>query len=261
MDCPLCGECGWRLWTYPGIVMEKLVIAVGITGSRITRDQTPYIPILPEEIARSGIEAWKAGASVLHVHVRDPKTGLGTQDRSIFEEVVDRIRAETDALLCLTTSGIPGRNLPIEERLQPLALKPEFVSFDAGSINLGGSVFINTPEFLETLAKRTLGDGDQAGARSFRHRDGPCLHPIPGSRTAQASPSLSVCPWHALWESRHNEVSRPFLRNHPMRFDLVCDWSGGKSTFHGCGWHGDGRACSGWTGGQHLLFKGCSRQE
>ena len=136
--------------------MEKLVITVGITGSRITRDQTPYIPILPEEIASSGIEAWKAGASVLHVHVRDPKTGLGTQDLSIFKQVVDRIRAETDALLSLTTSGIPGRNLPIEERLQPLALKPEFVSFDAGSINLGGSVFINTPEFLETLAKRTL---------------------------------------------------------------------------------------------------------
>ena len=136
--------------------MEKLIIAVGITGSRITRDQTPYIPILPEEIARSGIESWKAGASVLHVHVRDPKTGLGTQDLSIFKEVVDRIRGETDALLCLTTSGIPGRNLPIEERLQPLALKPEFVSLDAGSINLGRTVFINTPEFLETLAKRTL---------------------------------------------------------------------------------------------------------
>ena len=101
-----------------GTSMEKLIIAVGITGSRITRDQTPYIPILPEEIARSGIESWKAGASVLHVHVRDPKTGLGTQDLSIFKEVVDRIRGETDALLCLTTSGIPGRNLPIEERLQ-----------------------------------------------------------------------------------------------------------------------------------------------
>ena len=64
--------------------MEKLIITVGITGSRITRQQTPYIPITPQEIAQSGIEAWKAGASVLHVHVRDPKTGLGTQDLSLF---------------------------------------------------------------------------------------------------------------------------------------------------------------------------------
>jgi len=135
--------------------MEKLIISVGITGSRITRQQTPYIPIAPEEIARSGIEAWKAGASILHVHVRDPKTGLGTQDLSIFKEVVDRIRGETDAILCLTTSGIPGRNLPIPERLNPLSLHPELVSFDAGSINMGEHVFLNLPEFLECLAKET----------------------------------------------------------------------------------------------------------
>ena len=61
--------------------MEKMIITVGITGSRITRQQTAYIPITPEEIARSGIEAAKAGASVLHVHVRDLKTGLA---RRIF---------------------------------------------------------------------------------------------------------------------------------------------------------------------------------
>jgi len=136
--------------------MEKLIISVGITGSRITRKQTPYIPITPEEIAQSGIEAWRAGASVLHVHVRDPKTGLGTQDISIFKEVVDRIRSETDAILCLTTSGIPGRNLPIADRLQPLSLHPELVSFDAGSVNMGEHVFLNPPEFLEALAKETL---------------------------------------------------------------------------------------------------------
>ena len=147
--------------------MEKLVITIGITGSRITRKQTPYIPILPEEIAQSGIEAWKEGASVLHIHVRDPKTGLGTQDISIFKEVVDRIRGETDALLCLTTSGIPGRNLPIAERLQPLALQPEFVSFDAGSVNMGESVFLNPPEFLDALAKETLAKGIKPELEAF----------------------------------------------------------------------------------------------
>jgi 3-keto-5-aminohexanoate cleavage enzyme len=136
--------------------MEKLIITVGITGSRITRQQTPYIPVTPEEIARSGIEAWKAGASILHIHVRDPKTGLGTQDRTIFKDVVDRIRSETDAILCLTTSGIPGRNLPIEERLIPLSLKPELVSFDAGSINMGDLVFLNPSEFLDALSRRIL---------------------------------------------------------------------------------------------------------
>jgi 3-keto-5-aminohexanoate cleavage enzyme len=136
--------------------MGKMIITVGITGSRITRDQTPHIPITPEEIARSGVEAWKAGASILHIHVRDPKTRLGTQDPAIFKEVVDRLRKETDAILCLTTSGIPGRNLLAGERIQPLALNPEMVSFDAGSMNMGLNVFLNPPEFLEALAKATL---------------------------------------------------------------------------------------------------------
>ena len=142
-----------------GTHMEKLIITVGITGSRISRKQTPYIPITPEEIAQSGIEAWKAGASILHVHVRDPKTGVGTQDFTLYKEVVDRIRGETDAILCLTTSGIPGLNLPTQQRLIPLSLNPELVSFDAGSINMGEHVFFNLPEFLETLAKETLDKG------------------------------------------------------------------------------------------------------
>ncbi len=139
--------------------MDKLMITVGITGSRITREQTPYIPITAQEIAQSGIESWKAGASVLHIHVRDPKTGLGAQDYSTFKEVVDRIQGETDAILCLTTSGIPGRNLQFEERLVPLSLTPEVVSFDAGSVNMRENVFLNPPDFLKLLAEKTLNKG------------------------------------------------------------------------------------------------------
>jgi len=133
--------------------MEKLIITAAITGSRMTRDVAPYIPITPDEIAQSAIECWDAGAAIVHIHVRDPKTGLGTQDLDVFRQVVERLRERTDLLLCLTTSGIPGRNLAIEERLKPLELEPELASFDAGSINLGGSAFINTPEFLEAAAK------------------------------------------------------------------------------------------------------------
>jgi 3-keto-5-aminohexanoate cleavage enzyme len=133
--------------------MDKLIITAAITGSRMTRDVAPYIPITPDEIAQSAIECWDAGAAIVHIHVRDPKTGLGTQDLDVFRQVVEPLRERTDLLLCLTTSGIPGRNLAIEERLKPLELEPELASFDAGSINLGGSAFINTPEFLEAAAK------------------------------------------------------------------------------------------------------------
>ena len=135
-------------------VIKKLIITAAITGSRIPRDVAPYIPVTPEEIVQSAVECWNAGAAIVHIHVRDPKTGLGTQDTQLFRQVVDPLREKTDLVLCLTTSGIPGRNLPIEERLKPLDLEPELASFDAGSINLGGAVFINTHEFLEAAAKR-----------------------------------------------------------------------------------------------------------
>lgn len=134
--------------------VDKLVVTCGLTGSRISREQTPYIPVTPDEIVRSGVEAWRSGAAVLHVHVRDPETGLGTQDLAVFAPVVERLRAETDAVLCLTTSGIPGRNLPTEERLAPLSLEPELASFDAGSVNTPAGVFLNPPEFLDALAAK-----------------------------------------------------------------------------------------------------------
>ncbi len=134
------------------VSMNKVIITAAITGSRITRDKTPYIPITPEEITQSAIECWQAGAAIVHIHVRDAKTGLGSQDVKLFQRVVEPLRERTDLVLCLTTSGIPGRNLPVEERLAPLVLKPELASLDAGSINLGGDVFLNPPSFLDKAA-------------------------------------------------------------------------------------------------------------
>jgi len=134
--------------------MEKLIITAAITGSRITRDITPHIPITPAEIVQSAYECWQEGASIVHIHVRDPNTGQGTQDVDVFRQVVEPLRENTDLILCLTTSGIPGRNLPTEDRIAPVDLKPELASFDAGSINLGGTVFINSPEFLDRAAEK-----------------------------------------------------------------------------------------------------------
>jgi len=133
--------------------MDKVIITAAITGSRITRDLTPYIPYTPEEITQSSIECWNAGAAIVHIHVRDLKTGLGTQDLELFRQVAEPLREKTDLVLCLTTSGIAGRNLPVEARLVSLGLKPGLASFDAGSINLGSGVFSNPPEFLDAAAQ------------------------------------------------------------------------------------------------------------
>ena len=139
--------------------MEKLIITAAVTGSHITREQTPYIPITPEEIVRSCVECHGAGASIVHIHVRDPKTGKGAQELDLFRRVVEPLKERTDLILCLTTSGIPGRNLPTADRLIPLELKPELASLDAGTINLGGVVFENTPEFLDAAARMMMEKG------------------------------------------------------------------------------------------------------
>ncbi len=139
--------------------MEKVILTAAITGSRMMRDVAPHIPLSPEEITQSALECWQAGASVVHIHVRDPETGLGTQDPEIFKRVVTPLREKTDLVLCLTTSGIPGRNLGYQERLAPLDLRPELASFDAGSINLGSGVFSNPIDFLEMAAEQMVEKG------------------------------------------------------------------------------------------------------
>ena len=134
--------------------MSKLIITCGITGSRIQKKETPFIPITPEEIAVSAIEAVRAGASVIHIHVRDPETHIGTQDRELYERVLTRIREEVNPVICLSTTGVPGKNIEYNKRLIPLELRPHMVSFDAGSINLGNALFLNPPDFLNLLAKK-----------------------------------------------------------------------------------------------------------
>ncbi len=132
--------------------MSKLIITCAITGSRIQKTETPFIPITPEEIAESAIGAVAAGASVIHIHVRDPLTQIGAQDRDLYRKVLSLIRQEVQPVVCLTTSGVPGKNMDYDKRLIPLELAPDMVSFDAGSMNFGNTIFLNPPDFLELLA-------------------------------------------------------------------------------------------------------------
>jgi 3-keto-5-aminohexanoate cleavage enzyme len=132
--------------------LRPVVITAALTGSRITKAQSPAVPVTPEEIVAEGIAAWRAGAAVVHIHVRDPITGQGAQDMDAFRSVVGALRAETDVILCLTTSGIPGRNLATAERIAPLSLRPEMASFDAGTIQMDAGLFVNEPQFLDALA-------------------------------------------------------------------------------------------------------------
>lgn len=137
--------------------MEKLIITVAVCGSAPMRDQNPNVPYSPAEIAAEALRSWRAGAAIVHVHVRDPETGLPAFEHSLFVEVVDRIRSESNMLINLTTSGLNLTGADAgRRRLMPLSVNPDMCSLDVGSLNFrAGRVFVNPPDWAE-LAVREM---------------------------------------------------------------------------------------------------------
>ena len=134
--------------------MEKLIITAAVSGSNPRKDKNPNVPYSPAEIADEAVRAHGAGAAVCHIHVRDPQSGDPAFERDLFAEVVERIRARSDMIVNLTTSGF---NIQAEDvgaaRLMPLELKPDMCSLDVGSLNFrGGRVFINPEDWVEKAA-------------------------------------------------------------------------------------------------------------
>src|SRR5918999_6140521 len=122
---------------------EPLVITCALTGGIHGKEANPNLPEQPDEIVEQGVAAATAGAAILHVHVRNAD-GSNTMDIELFREVHDRLRAETDAIVQLTTGGSP--RLTVEERIQPVALAPEMCSLNMGLLNFfirGEQVFFS----------------------------------------------------------------------------------------------------------------------
>jgi len=115
---------------------RKVIITCAITGSIHTPSMSPHIPVTPDEIATSAIAAAEAGATVLHLHARDPEDGRPSQDPALFQQFLPRIKQSTEAVINITSGG--GMGMSVEERLQPaLQLKPEVASLNMGSMNFG----------------------------------------------------------------------------------------------------------------------------
>lgn len=137
---------------------DKLIISAALTGSWPTKAQNPAVPITVEEIAQSAIECWEAGAAIVHIHVRNDD-GVVTCDPKRYAAVRQLIRARgSDVIINMSTGGGAGR-ISDEERMAPVALAPEIASFDCGSLNFGHGVFINSPAFLDELARRMAEHG------------------------------------------------------------------------------------------------------
>lgn len=115
---------------------NQVIITCAITGSVHTPSMSPYLPVTPDQIAQSALEAAEAGAAIVHLHARDPQTGRPTQDPALYAQFLPRIKAASNVVINITTGGSPV--LPVSERLLPATtFKPEVASLNMGSMNFG----------------------------------------------------------------------------------------------------------------------------
>lgn len=154
----------------------EVFITCAITGAGDTTGKSGKVPVTPQQIADSAIEAAKAGAAITHIHVRDPKTGKGARDPKLFAEVVDRVRSSGVDVVLNLTAGMGGdlvfgsaeQPFPVDAKGTDMAgaterlahvdqLLPEICTLDCGSMNFvagGDYVMVNTPDMLRAMAKR-----------------------------------------------------------------------------------------------------------
>ena len=150
---------------------REVFITCAVTGSGGTQDRSPHVPRSPEQIANSAIDAAKAGAAVVHCHVRDPETGVASRDPKLYRELTERVRdSSTDVVLNLTAGmggdmvfGPPSAPLPLqdgtdmgsaESRMEPIAdCLPEICTLDCGTMNFAEADYVmtNTPGMLDAM--------------------------------------------------------------------------------------------------------------
>ena len=151
-------------------------ITCAVTGAGATADKSEQVPVTPRQIADAAIEAGKAGAAIVHIHVRDPATGMGARDVALYREVVELIRSSNVDVVLNLSAGMGGdlvlggdeAPLPLDpdgtdmagasERLAHVEeLLPEICTLDCGSMNFaagGDYVLVNTPGILRAMARR-----------------------------------------------------------------------------------------------------------
>ncbi|SDJ87235.1 3-keto-5-aminohexanoate cleavage enzyme [Natronincola ferrireducens] len=131
--------------------MEKLIITAALTGAEVTRDLQPNLPITPDEIAQEAYDAYKAGASIVHIHARDEE-GNPTQSFEVYREIKEKIEAKCNIIFQPSTGGAVWHSP--EDRLQPVELKPEMATLSCGTCNFGPDVFMNSEGYMEKFASR-----------------------------------------------------------------------------------------------------------
>lgn len=128
--------------------IDKAIVACAVTGGIHVPTMSPHLPITPDEIVEEAVAAADAGASIVHIHVRDPETGKPVSDVGLFREVTTRIKNRCDAIVQPTTGGAP--NMEVEERIKVVPeLEPEMASCNMGSMNFGLYPILNLYDEFE----------------------------------------------------------------------------------------------------------------
>jgi uncharacterized protein (DUF849 family) len=150
---------------------QKVIITCAITGNLTRPEQSRYLPITPQQIADSALEAAEAGAAIAHIHVRDPDSGRPSMSIELYRDVMDRIRSRNRDLIINLTTGPGGRFVPSEDdpriagpgttlmaperRVEHVEiLRPDICTLDFNTMNSGGEVVINTPRNVRKMAER-----------------------------------------------------------------------------------------------------------
>ena len=153
-------------------MQNDVVLTCAVTGAGDTTGKSAHVPVTPKEIATAAIDAAKAGASIAHIHARDPETGVGSRDPKLFKEIVDRVRdSNTDIVINITAGmggdwisdasdpALPGPGTDMigpEERLAHIKeCLPEICSLDCGTLNFSDTdmIYISTPPTLRKMAE------------------------------------------------------------------------------------------------------------
>ena len=166
---------------------HNVIITCALTGAGDTADKNPAVPVTPKQIAAAAVEAAKAGATVVHCHVRDPRTGKGSRDPALYREVMQRIRESGVDLIVNLTAGMGG-DLEIGAGEKPLAfgpgtdlvgpltrlvhveeLLPDICTLDCGTLNFGDgdTIYVSTPAALRVGARRITELGVKAELEIF----------------------------------------------------------------------------------------------
>lgn len=138
--------------------MDKLIITAAICGAEVTKEQNPSVPYTVEEIGIEAEKAYKAGASIIHLHVREDD-GKPTQSKDRFDACIKEIRRRCpDVIIQPSTGGAVG--MSNAERLQPVELSPEMATLDCGTCNFGGpEIFVNTEDDIKEFGSKMLEKG------------------------------------------------------------------------------------------------------